>query len=97
MSGGVSLSGHGFQSGIEWRMGDQRAAVGPASTGEAAFTAPSSLAPLTLYYQRPSGQARAEGWIDLTASPSSARADYFLISTAYGLTDFTRVGRESEP
>jgi len=65
MSGGVSLSGHGFQSGIEWRMGDQRAAVGPASTGEAAFTAPSSLAPLTLYYQRPSGQARAEGWIDL--------------------------------
>jgi len=62
-------------SGIEWRIGGQRAPVisrdaalgESAAAGEAAFTAPSNLAPLTLFYQRPSGQARAEGFIDLTS------------------------------
>jgi hypothetical protein len=33
--------------------------------GEMAFTASSRLAVLTLAYQRPPGQPRAEGWVEL--------------------------------
>jgi hypothetical protein len=53
--------------GIEWRIGDQRAQVqaGEAGTGEATFVASSELAPLTLVYQRPSGQPRAEGFAEI--------------------------------
>jgi hypothetical protein len=62
-------SGIKSPTGIEWRIGDRRAAIDPsesASAGTADFTATTELAPLTLFYQRPSGEARAEGSIDLT-------------------------------
>jgi hypothetical protein len=50
-------------SGIEWRIGDQRMAVeGKAAT----FFATEELMPVTLFYQRPIGQARAEGSIEIS-------------------------------
>lgn len=62
-------SGLSAPAGIEWRIADRRALV-PASDapalGSAAFVATLELAPLTLFYQRPAGQARAEGWIDIS-------------------------------
>lgn len=62
-------SGLSAPAGIEWRIGDQRAAVPPGDApafGSAAFIATSELMPLTLFYQRPMGQARAEGFIELS-------------------------------
>ncbi len=55
-------------SGLEWRVGDQRAPVPPSEdwrAGEITFVASSELVPLTLAYQRPSGEARAEGSVEL--------------------------------
>ncbi len=49
-------------SGIEWRIGDQHA---PLASGELPIVAPSSLAPLILFYARPSGETRAEGSLEL--------------------------------
>jgi len=51
-------------TGIEWRIADQRAAVGNGHA-EVDFTAPSDLVILKLVYQRPSGQVRAEGDVEL--------------------------------
>jgi hypothetical protein len=50
-------------SGIEWRIGDQRMAVEGKS---ATFLAAEELASLILFYQRPIGQARAEGSIEIS-------------------------------
>jgi len=55
-------------TGIEWRIAGAKGAI-PASPGgaegELEFTATSDLAPLTLYYERPSGEPRAEGSVEL--------------------------------
>jgi hypothetical protein len=49
-------------SGVEWRIADQRIAVeGKTAT----FVAGKELVSLTLYYQRPVGQPRAEGSIEI--------------------------------
>jgi hypothetical protein len=57
-----------FPSGIEWRIAGQT--VGLASSagwrsGELTFAAPGDLALLVLAYQRPSGQPRTEGSVEL--------------------------------
>jgi tetratricopeptide (TPR) repeat protein len=62
-------SGFSAPAGIEWRIADLHATIGPSDApafGSAAFVATSTLAPLTLFYRRPSGQARAEALIELT-------------------------------
>ena len=66
-------SGFPAPAGIEWRIADLhaniQATIGPSDApafGSATFIATSELAPLTLFYQRPSGQARAEGRIELS-------------------------------
>jgi len=62
-------SGFSAPAGIEWRIADLHANIGPSdapAAGSALFVATSELVPLTLYYQRPSGQARAEGLIELS-------------------------------
>lgn len=62
-------SGFSAPTGIEWRIADQRAVISPSDApafGSAAFIATSELVPLTLFYQRPAGQARAEGFIELS-------------------------------
>jgi hypothetical protein len=62
-------SGFSAPAGIEWRIAELRAMIGPSDApafGSAAFVATSELAPLTLFYQRPAGQARAEGFIELS-------------------------------
>ena len=51
-------------TGIEWRIGDTRASVANGA-GEMEFVAPSDVADLRLTYQRPSGEVRAEGSIEL--------------------------------
>jgi len=50
------------ESGIEWRMAGRSAAL---SSGELSFTAPAESAVLELHYQRPRGEVRAEGSVDL--------------------------------
>lgn len=57
-------SGFGEPSGLEWRIGDVHA---PVSAGAAEFVAPAQMAPLVLFYQRPLGQARAEGSIEIAS------------------------------
>jgi len=52
------------ESGIDWRIGDQRT---PIEDRHMQFTATSDLMTLILAYSRPSGQVRAEGWIELWA------------------------------
>ena len=51
-------------AGIEWSVADQRVPVGNGH-GEMDFPAPSELVILKLIYQRPSGQPRAEGDVEL--------------------------------
>ncbi|HUA82729.1 MAG TPA: hypothetical protein VMB85_02645 [Bryobacteraceae bacterium] len=51
-------------TGIEWRIGETHAGVGNG-TGEMEFVAPADVAQLNLVYQRPNGEARAEGMIEL--------------------------------
>jgi len=49
-------------SGIAWRIAGRAAAL---SSGELNFTAPAESAVLELHYQRPHGEVRAEGSVDL--------------------------------
>ena len=49
-------------AGIEWRMAGHAAAL---ASGELSFTAPAESAVLELHYQRPRGEVRAEGNLDL--------------------------------
>ncbi|MBZ5605674.1 MAG: hypothetical protein LAO79_25520 [Acidobacteriia bacterium] len=49
-------------SGIEWRVGDEHA---PLKNHQLDFTAPRELVTLTLAYQRPQGEVRAEGSLEL--------------------------------
>ncbi|HWZ33110.1 MAG TPA: hypothetical protein VNX18_17330 [Bryobacteraceae bacterium] len=58
----VQLQSISGESGIDWRIGDQRARI---EDRQMQFTAASDLMTLTLAYSRPSGQVRAEGWIEL--------------------------------
>lgn len=53
----------GSIAGLEWRIAGQRAALLPS--GELTFTASSDLSVLALAYQRPQGQPRAEGAVEL--------------------------------
>jgi hypothetical protein len=62
-------SGVSAPAGIEWRIADLHATIGPSDTpaaGSAAFVATSQFEPLTLFYQRPAGQARSEGVIEVS-------------------------------
>jgi hypothetical protein len=62
-------SGFSAPAGLEWRIADLHANIGSSDApafGSGAFVATSELAPLTLFYQRPAGQARAEGFIELS-------------------------------
>jgi tetratricopeptide (TPR) repeat protein len=55
-------------SGIEWSVADRRAPVAAAEDwqkGVVAFTAPADLVPITLLYRRPTGQPRAQGYIEI--------------------------------
>ena len=55
-------------SGIEWTAGVTRAALEPAQdwrVGGIDFKAEAALLPITLAYRRPTGQARAEGLIEI--------------------------------
>ena len=55
-------------SGIEWTVAGRRAPVAAAEgwqQGAVSFTAPADLVPITLLYRRPSGQPRAEGFIEI--------------------------------
>jgi tetratricopeptide (TPR) repeat protein len=55
-------------SGIEWNVAGRRAAVAAAEDwqkGAVSFTAPAGLVPITLVYRRPTGQPRAEGFIEI--------------------------------
>ena len=49
-------------SGIEWRIAGRSAAL---ESGALTFTAPAEFAVLELRYQRPRGEVRAEGSVDL--------------------------------
>jgi hypothetical protein len=51
-------------SGLEWRIAGAHA---PLSAGELSFTASSELVPLTLNYDRPQGEPRAEGSIEISS------------------------------
>jgi hypothetical protein len=55
-------------SGLEWRIGDQRAALAPSEDwkpGEMMFTAHGPFDGLELAYGRPMGESRAEGNVEL--------------------------------
>jgi tetratricopeptide (TPR) repeat protein len=55
-------------SGIEWSVAGRRAPVAAAEDwqkGAVSFTAPADLVPVTLVYRRPTGQPRAEGFIEI--------------------------------
>jgi len=55
-------------TGIEWRIAGSSGTIPAGSevaSGELAFTAASDLVPLTLNYERPSGEPRAEGSVEL--------------------------------
>jgi hypothetical protein len=60
----VSLNQMESPTGIEWRIGEARASVAKGH-GEIEFVAPGDVANLTLVYQRPAGEVRAEGAIEL--------------------------------
>lgn len=67
-TGPRSLTGPGSPTGIAWRIGDLHAPIASSEegrAGEAGFVAPGALVPLSLVYQRPSGQVRAEGLVEL--------------------------------
>ena len=60
--------GLGAQTGIAWKIGTERGPVASSengAAGELTFTAPSQLAILTLIYERPAGEPRAEGSVEL--------------------------------
>jgi hypothetical protein len=59
-------SGLASPSGLEWRIGDLRMPVNSNVDGHAAtFVAPFDMTNLVLFYQRPLGQPRAEGSIEI--------------------------------
>lgn len=60
----ASLNQMESPTGIEWRIGDARGNVANGH-GEIEFVAPGDVANLTLVYQRPTGEVRAEGSIEL--------------------------------
>jgi hypothetical protein len=49
-------------AGVDWRIAGERASL---KAGEITFVAPAELVPLTLVYQRPQGEVRAEGSLEL--------------------------------
>jgi len=60
--------GLGMPTGVEWRAGKARGVVEGADEwrdGSLDFTAGAVLTPLTLAYQRPTGEARAEGSMEI--------------------------------
>jgi len=60
--------GLGARSGLAWNIGGERAAIASnenGSVGELAFTAPAELTALTLIYERPPGEVRAEGSVEV--------------------------------
>jgi tetratricopeptide (TPR) repeat protein len=59
---GSRLNGLTSPTGIEWRIGGARA---PVDSNEVSFTAPGQLVALTLSYDRPRGEARGEGSLEL--------------------------------
>jgi tetratricopeptide (TPR) repeat protein len=62
--------GIALPSGIEWSVAGRRAPVAAAEDwqkGGVSFTAPADLVPITLVYRRPTGQPRAEGFIEIRA------------------------------
>ncbi len=62
--------GFGSPSGIEWNAGMAHAALEPAQdwrSGSMDFKAETALLPITLAYHRPTGQARAEGSVEIRA------------------------------
>ena len=64
-------------TGIEWRVAGLNAPIASSDdwrAGELSFVAPSDLVSLVLAYQRPSGQARAEGSVELTRVTSLPEA-----------------------
>ncbi len=61
-------SGFASPTGLEWRVGDQRGPVVSHedwTQGEFKFTAPKEWTVLALSYQRPSGEPRAEGYVEV--------------------------------
>ena len=55
-------------SGIEWSVAGRRAPVAAADDwrkGDVSFTATADLVPITLVYRRPTGEPRAEGFIEI--------------------------------
>jgi hypothetical protein len=61
-------SGIKTPSGIEWRIGGGRAMLASSedwAAGELAVTLPDTFSALELVYQRPVGESRAEGYIEL--------------------------------
>ncbi len=72
----VRTTGLRTPSGLEWRIGDRRATI-PSSdewrSGEIVFVAAAELTPLVLAYQRPEGEARAEGSVEVSRVFVAAR------------------------
>lgn len=55
-------------SGLEWKLPGSSGAVDPSAdwtASETTFTAPAQAADLRLRYQRPIGEPRSEGWVEL--------------------------------
>ena len=64
----AKTSGIRSPAGLEWRMGEQRAALSPSqdwTQGEMLLTARGSFEALELAYRRPMGESRAEGTVEL--------------------------------
>ncbi len=60
--------GLGSPTGVEWRAGKAHGVVESAeewSAGYVSFTAPAVLTAISLGYQRPTGEVRAEGWLEI--------------------------------
>ncbi len=60
--------GFGSPTGVKWSVGSANGGVEPAEdwrAGGLEFKAEVPLTPIKLEYQRPMGQARAEGWIEI--------------------------------
>jgi hypothetical protein len=60
--------GFGTPTGIKWSAGSSSGIVEKAEgwlAGKLEFKAESAVTPIKLEYQRPMGQARAEGWIEI--------------------------------
>jgi len=72
----VRTQGLGSPTGIEWTAAGAHALIQPAQDwhpGAVKFRAASALLPITLRYQRPTGQARAEGSVEIRAVSLTAQ------------------------